>query len=256
MLTASPFLADRFTWLFDGLCRVIGIDARKQRMEAALAWAIWHRVRALGDRLIALAERVRAGRLPRRSMRHGTSPRPSRESGEVREAGEPTVRGATSGPPAASLPRAFGWVRRMLPETGQYAGALRFLLSDPETAALVEKAPEAGRILRPLCHLLGVQAPAFLRPGGVVAEDARAAAALQAPRAEVPERLPEPEPSNSLSPSGGVRSDAPATSEQAVAPPAAPAPPPSGRSAAEEAALAHARRPGGLYWDGTRMRWS
>jgi hypothetical protein len=35
------------------------------------------------------------------------------------------------------------------------------------------------------------------------------------------------------------------------APPAAPA-----RSKAEEDAIAYARRPGGLYFDGTRMRWS
>ena len=66
---AAQTLADRFAWLFDGLCRAIGADARRQRMEAALAWAIWNRVRMLGDRLIALAERVRAGRLPRRRVR-------------------------------------------------------------------------------------------------------------------------------------------------------------------------------------------
>jgi len=34
---------------------------------------------------------------------------------------------------------------------------LYYLLGDADTAALVEKAPEAGRILRPLCHLLGVK---------------------------------------------------------------------------------------------------
>ena len=57
-------LADRFTWLIDGLCKVIGADAHKRRMEGALAWAIWSRVRLLGERLIALAARVRAGRIP------------------------------------------------------------------------------------------------------------------------------------------------------------------------------------------------
>ena len=47
---AAHTLADRFAWLFDGLCKAIGVDAHKRRMEAALAWAIWNRVRALGDR--------------------------------------------------------------------------------------------------------------------------------------------------------------------------------------------------------------
>jgi hypothetical protein len=76
VLAATLSLTDRFTWLFDGLCKAIGVDAQKQRMEAALAWTVWNRVRLLGDRLIALAERVRAGRLPRRrTTRHDTSPR-------------------------------------------------------------------------------------------------------------------------------------------------------------------------------------
>jgi hypothetical protein len=77
MITALPSLADRFAWLFDGLCKAIGVDAQRQRMEAALAWVIWHRVRMLGDRLIALAERVRAGRLPRRRVRRSGTPHPS-----------------------------------------------------------------------------------------------------------------------------------------------------------------------------------
>ena len=74
VLAATLSLTDRFTWLFDGLCKAIGVNAQKQRMEAALAWAIWNRARVLGDRLVALAERVRAGRLPRRRE---STPHPS-----------------------------------------------------------------------------------------------------------------------------------------------------------------------------------
>jgi hypothetical protein len=48
---------------------------------------------------------------------------------------------------------------------GAIRGLLAYLLRDSETAALVEAAPEAGRILRPLCRLLGVKAPEFLRRG-------------------------------------------------------------------------------------------
>jgi hypothetical protein len=64
MLTPTASLTDRFAWLIDGLCKAIGVDAHKRRMEAALAWAIWIRVRLLGDRLIALVARARAGKLP------------------------------------------------------------------------------------------------------------------------------------------------------------------------------------------------
>ncbi len=60
---AAHTLAGRFAWFFDELCKAVGVDAQKRRMEAALAWAVWNRVRLLGERLIALALRVRSGRL-------------------------------------------------------------------------------------------------------------------------------------------------------------------------------------------------
>src|SRR6516164_7856660 len=142
VLAAAYSVTDRFTWLFDGLCKAIGVDAQRQRVEAALAWAIWNRVRLLGDRLIALAERVRAGRVPRRrSPRSDTSPRLVRSAAQSPQGGEGEAREVQKpGSPALTLPREFGWVRRMLPETGQYAGLLRYLLRDPETVALLEKA--------------------------------------------------------------------------------------------------------------------
>ena len=149
----------------------------------------------------------------------------------------------------------------MLPEAGKYAGALRYLLRDPETVALLAKAPQAGRMLRPLCHLLGVQPPEFLRRGAVVAQEAATPVAAEAlgtgPRLTPALSTPEGgEGEETEAPSGDVVADAPVTNEVAVAPPAAQPPPQSGPSAAEEAAAAYARRPGGLYFDGKRMRWS
>jgi len=160
MFAHSPSLADRFTWLFDGLCKVIGTDAHACRMEAALAWAVWNRVRVLGARLVALIARARAGRLVVRTRKspHPNPPPQERERGKSAEAA-----------PAAQnrmLPRGFGWMRRALPRTAQFAGVLSYLLRDPEVVALLEKMPQAGRILRPLCYLLGVPAPEFLRRRG------------------------------------------------------------------------------------------
>jgi hypothetical protein len=150
---ANP-LADRFAWLIDELCKAIGRDAHKCRMEAALAWAIWIRVRLLGDRLIALAERVKGGRFqitrPGGARRASAGPRAPRSR-----------QGQCSA--VAGLPQDFGWIRRLLPETAQYAGVLRYLLRDPEMAALLVKAPQARRVLRPLCLLLGVKAPELPR---------------------------------------------------------------------------------------------
>ena len=79
---SSPSLAERIEWLIEGLCKVIGAQAYRRGVEAALAWAVWNRVRTLGERLIALAERVRSGRLRAPGKRRDTSPRPSPQSGE------------------------------------------------------------------------------------------------------------------------------------------------------------------------------
>jgi hypothetical protein len=44
------------------------------------------------------------------------------------------------------------------------AESLNRLLADPEMAQLAAAAPQAGRILRPLCRMLRVKRPAYLRP--------------------------------------------------------------------------------------------
>jgi hypothetical protein len=124
---AANALTDRFAWLIDGLCKVIGTDAHKRRMEAARVLAIWNRVRLLGDRFIAFAKRVRAGTLP---ARRDTSPRPTGSSpvASLPQSGDEDEKPRAPSGPAASLPREFGWIRRVLPETAQFAGVLSYLL--------------------------------------------------------------------------------------------------------------------------------
>jgi hypothetical protein len=213
-MSAAPSntLTSQFAWLFEGLCKVIGAEAYKRRIEAALAWAVWNRVRLLGERFLAVAARARSARLHPRSHPPTPSAQPAPVIPRPLERDGPDKRPAPpAGPSAAGLPREFGWVRRVLPETAQFAGVLAWLLRDPETAALVEVAPEAGRILRPLCRLLGVRPPEFLRReyvpacpppppeaeqndrGAAVAAPAPVAAALP-PAAEVPAPTPPPTP--------------------------------------------------------------
>ena len=235
MFATASSLTDRFTWLLEGLCKVIGADAHTRQVEAALAWAIWNRVRVLGERLIALIERAQAGRL-----RVGRS-----QAGMRRDRADPRPAGVLHAPKL--LPQDFGWMPRMLPQTAQFAGVLSFLLRDPETVALVERAPEAGRILRPLCAMLGVQAPAYLR------RRRRGAAGEAAP---------------AMAPAGAGVEAVPAPVEQvdaggAVGPPAPPPPwpltepPPPIVPESERARVeAYYKRPGGLYWDGRRLQWS
>ena len=109
---SSPSLAERIEWLIEGLCKVIGAQAYRRGVEAALAWAVWNRVRTLGERLIALAERVRSGRLRARSK--STPPSGALSQGEGKTAARALVK----------LPRGFGWIRGVVPETAQFAGVL------------------------------------------------------------------------------------------------------------------------------------
>jgi hypothetical protein len=238
MFAQTTSLADRFTWLLEGLLKVIGTDAHQRRMEAALAWAAWNRVRLLGERLIALIARARAGRL--RAARRTPHPDPPAQGGRERSAADAAHQ---------VLPRAFGWITRALPATVQWAGVLAWLLRDPEVAALVEKAPQqAGRILRPLCHLLGVKAPEFLRRGYAPAEPQPPVAAPP-PRTERDDddaaggdvstvALPPPQPSPAKAGEGEESRDD--VTPQPAAPP--PAPPPRPRSWFEQEAAAMQER--------------
>lgn len=60
------------------------------------------------------------------------------------------------------LPRAFGWLVRLVTGVTCYRSQLQHLLSDPEIEALVSAAPQMGRMLRPLCHMLAIRVPEFL----------------------------------------------------------------------------------------------
>jgi hypothetical protein len=61
------------------------------------------------------------------------------------------------------LPRGRGWIIRRIPEAGPSAGALHDLLQQPDTRDFIEAAPQAARLLRPLCHGLGIDQPAWLK---------------------------------------------------------------------------------------------
>ncbi len=89
--------------------------------------------------------RLAAGRLPR--PRHsGASPSTSPGSGV---------------PHAIALPAGRYWLIRALgPEAAACATQLEALLAEPAAAELLARVPAAGRILRPLTHLLAIGASA------------------------------------------------------------------------------------------------
>ena len=80
-------------------------------------------------------------------------------------------RGEDGRPRAVSLPAGRGWIVRELGwEAAAYRAHLEILLADPATQAALAARPELGRILRPICRILGVAMPAVAEPVMVVAE--------------------------------------------------------------------------------------
>jgi hypothetical protein len=59
------------------------------------------------------------------------------------------------------LPHGYGWLKRLLPYADY--NAFQPLIDDPEMQAIFERAPQVGRILRPWCHVFGLEVPGWLR---------------------------------------------------------------------------------------------
>ena len=87
--------------------------------------------------------------------------------------------GRSGGPAPIRLPTTKGWLIADLKyEAANFASQLNHLLNRPESVALLAHFPQAGRILRPICRMLGLDHPALAR----------------APRKPSPRQPPSPAP--------------------------------------------------------------
>ena len=136
-IPAAP--AESFARLIDRLCRAVAARGGRGRLAGPLILLVWARLRRIAARFARLAARAQAG-APLAAPRRPASPRPG-------------------GPPPARLPRGFAWLVRLVPEAASGASQLQHLLAAPEMAELLAAAPQAGRLLRPLCRMLGVRPP-------------------------------------------------------------------------------------------------
>jgi hypothetical protein len=112
------------------------------RLARPLMSLITRRIVAISHRFRRYAERIVAGKaFPRR---RGTIRKPA------------TPRKYVPDP----LPRKAGWLETILPGMPAHRGNLFAALQSPEMVALIEAAPDQmGRVLRPLCRMLGLQPP-------------------------------------------------------------------------------------------------
>ena len=70
------------------------------------------------------------------------------------------------------LPSRRGWLARTLGwEVAVWSSALETLLAEPDMQELMASRPEIGRLLRPLCRMLGVDGPGLAKPAVVVTDE-------------------------------------------------------------------------------------
>ena len=147
--TAFP-VTDRFAFVIAALCRMAASRAGRQRQIAPLVLVLWPYLRRLQTRFDGLIARLRAGELAPSPPRQRTKP-----DGET---------GARPSDRPPQLPRRFAWLLDLVPEAAQLGTHVRLVLADPETAALLQATPQAGRLLRPLCRMMGIRPEPGLPP--------------------------------------------------------------------------------------------
>ena len=165
-----PAPAERLARIIDLLCRAVAARSAGGALAGPFIILIWGHLRRRASRIFRLAARLAAGTKP-------ASPRiqPARP---------------TRPKPPQRLPRGFAWLVRLVPETASGAAQLQHLLAEPEMAPLLAS-PQMGRLLRPLCRMLGVTPPPEIAKPPPVTP---AAPARATPRASPP--VPPPRPAS------------------------------------------------------------
>ncbi len=123
---------------------------------------LWFRLERTANRVRRLYERWQQGTLPKprpKTARPKATQRPAPP--QIPEFPGTAGMSLVDAPPR--LPRGRGWITRRIPEAGPSAGALHDLLQQADTRDFVQAAPQAARLLRPLCHALGLDQPSWLK---------------------------------------------------------------------------------------------
>ena len=130
------------TGIFTGLKKAIA--ARAYFHETELLNRAWHRVNRTTNRLVALFQKWRAGKLPK--------PRPS-QAGQKRKPAKT---------PKLKLPTGRAWLRIRVPYTPTSFGVItcgtqleHLIATEAEMQRFLHEVPQAMRYINPLRHMLG-----------------------------------------------------------------------------------------------------
>ena len=158
MTAAAPTqtLTERFAFAIELVLRGLSLSLPRRSEVAPLALATWNRLKRLVARFSALAAAVEAGRCAAAPCIRAPErkPRPFAQQSE-----------APAQVAKLPWPQAYGWLLALAPELNTRIGRAQIetLIADPALRALLAQAPQAGRILRPLCHMLRIELPECLR---------------------------------------------------------------------------------------------
>ena len=143
------FIATNFRTILDGLKVTLGAIAYRDANVRALVTLAWFHINRTTQRFERLVTRWQSGTLPKPRIRAPRAKRPT-----------PTTQ-------APRLPRARAWLVLRLQDhhVNTRASQLQYFLANtPDLPAFLEAAPQARRLLRPLCTMLGVQMPGDAPP--------------------------------------------------------------------------------------------
>ena len=142
----APVLTALSAWFATIIGDLRGAVTARAGQDRALLVKFAERLDRLRQRFDALLARLAAGRYVPPAAR----PQPKDDAGKKR-----TV--------SARLPGGFVWVYRLLAYDAAAARLhLEQLLVDPAMVTLLAEIPAAGRLIRPMCRLLGI------KPGGIL----------------------------------------------------------------------------------------
>ena len=137
----APALAGRVALILAALCALVAARFLRDPSLVPLTVPLWNRRSRAAHRFARAMDNLAAGRA-RKS--HGS---------------------AHGGRPPAPLPAGHGWLIRAVPyEAASLRSQLQHVLSEPGAVELIQSSPAAGRILRPICRMLGLRLPFLARP--------------------------------------------------------------------------------------------
>ena len=137
-----------------GLRGAVGGWGLRGWLSQALVLLVYRRLGAISGKMERLSQRFQAGRLWRIVDRVAATAGMKAEAVEAKRTARVVI-----------WPRRFGWLVRFAGyHAAGYGCQLREILVQPEMVALLLAAPQAGRILRPVCRMLAVDV-SLLRPG-------------------------------------------------------------------------------------------